>query len=85
MAWSLESQRQALYPVPLLGGAPRRGHPLPKPRAQAGCTVSPSLAIASLSTGSPTALHPQASQVDVSISGTSVDTSVGNASLWGGT
>lgn len=84
MAWRLQSEASLLYPVPLLGVRdPGEAIHSPNPGPKEAGTVPLSLALAVLSMGSPRTLQPQVMQGVVTISGTSVDTSVGTASRWG--
>lgn len=87
MAWRLRSHKQAFFIQFLYswGRAPRRGRPFSKSRAKRDwhSLAQPSLTSLSMGSSLPCILRP--CQVDVSISGTSVDTSVGTASRWGAT
>lgn len=62
MAWRLESQRKAFLIQFFYweGGHPEEAIQIPDPGPRETGTVSPSLALASLSMGSSSALHPQA-------------------------
>lgn len=81
-----ESEASPLYPVPLFKGeGTQEAIHSPNPGPKEVGTDSPSLALHHCPWAAtlPCILKP--CQVDVSISGTSVDTSVGTASRWGGT
>lgn len=87
MPCRLGSQKQALFIQSLYLGerAPRRSHLLNKLQAKKVGTVCPSLTLHHCPWAAPLFCILKPCQVDVSISGTSVDISVGTASRCGGT
>ena len=87
MAWRVGSQKQALFIqfLYLRGGHPEVAIHSTNSRPKRVGTVFPSLSLHHCRWAAPLLCILGPCQVDVSISGTSVDISVGTASRWGGT